>query len=90
MKVHLIDTHLLAPRSRSSANVKVKYPSHVSQKMGVLGALVSHKHILFCVIGVHRKIEADLNHRFVHLTLSQTTNFGLFQTERVCRQQFQI
>ena len=24
------------------------------------------------------------------LTLSQTTNFGLFQTERVCRQQFQI
>ena len=25
-----------------------------------------------------------------HLTLSQTTNFGLFQTERVCRQRFQI
>ena len=24
------------------------------------------------------------------LTLSQTTNFRLFQTERVCRQQFQI
>ena len=24
------------------------------------------------------------------LTLSQTTNFRLFQTERVCRRQFQI
>ena len=24
------------------------------------------------------------------LTLSQTTNFGLFQTEEVCRRQFQV
>ena len=47
MKAHLIDTHLLVPRSRSSAKVKVKYQSHVSQKMGVSGALVFHKHILF-------------------------------------------
>ena len=44
MKAHLIDTHLLVPRS--SAKVKVKYQSHVSQKMGVSGALVFHKHIL--------------------------------------------
>ena len=27
---------------------------------------------------------------WAHLTLSQTTNFRFFQTERVCRQQFQI
>ena len=27
---------------------------------------------------------------YLYLTLSQTTNFGLFQTERVCRRQFQI
>ena len=47
MKAHLIDTHLLVPRSKSSAEVKVKYQSHVSQKMGVSGALVFHKHILF-------------------------------------------
>ena len=46
MRVHLIDTHLLVPRSRSSAKVKVKYQGHVSQKMGVSGALVFHKHIL--------------------------------------------
>ena len=46
MKAHLIDTHLLVPRSRLSAKVKVKYQGHVSQKMGVLGALVFHKHIL--------------------------------------------
>ena len=47
MKAHLIDTHLLVPRSRSCAKVKVKYQGHVSQKIGVLGALVFHKHILF-------------------------------------------
>ena len=34
-------------RSRSSAKVKVKFQGHVSQKMGVSGALVFHKHILF-------------------------------------------
>ena len=55
MKAHLIDTHLLGPRSRSSAKVKVKYKGHVSQKMGVSGALVFHKHILlilgFCGCG---------------------------------------
>ena len=47
MKAHLIDTHLLVPRSRSSAKVKVIYQGHVSQKMGVSGAFVFHKHILF-------------------------------------------
>ena len=47
MKAHLIDTHLLIPGSRSSAKVKVKYQGHVFQKMGVSGALVIHKHILF-------------------------------------------
>ena len=47
MEAHLIDTHLLVPRSRSSAKVKVKYQGHVSQKMVVSGALVFHKHILF-------------------------------------------
>ena len=40
MKAHLIDKHFLVPRSRSSAKVKVKYQGHVSQKMGVSGALV--------------------------------------------------
>ena len=50
MKAYLIDTHLLVPRSRSSAKVKVKYQGHVSQKMGVSGALVFHKHILFVVV----------------------------------------
>ena len=47
MKALLIDTHLLVPKSRSSAKVKVKYQGHVSQKIGVSGALVFHKHILF-------------------------------------------
>ena len=47
MKAHLIDTHLLVPRSRSSAKVKVKYHGHVSQKMGVLGGIsVSQIHLV--------------------------------------------
>ena len=33
MKVHFIDTHLLVPSSRSSANTKVKYQSHISQNI---------------------------------------------------------
>ena len=44
-----MDTHLLVPRSRSFAKVKVKYQGHVAQKMGVSGALVFHKHILFSI-----------------------------------------
>ena len=52
MKAHLIDTHLLVQRSRLSAKVKVKYQGHVSQKMGVSGALVFHKHILFDIISL--------------------------------------
>ena len=55
MKAHLIDTHLLVPRSRSSAKVKVKYQGHVSPKMGVSGALVFHKHILFLNKGLFDK-----------------------------------
>ena len=47
MKAHLIDTHLLVPGSRSSAKVKVKYQGHVPQKMGVSGAFMFQKHILF-------------------------------------------
>ena len=33
MKAHFINTHLLVPRSRSSAKVKVKYKGYISQKM---------------------------------------------------------
>ena len=50
MIAHLIDTHLLVPRSRSFAKVKVKYQGHVSQKMRVSEALVFHKHILFLIV----------------------------------------
>ena len=69
MKAHLIDTHLLVPRSRSSAKVKVKYQGHVSQKMGVSGALVFHKHILFLL-------------SLVFLTLY---SFPPDKTESICR-----
>ena len=57
MKAHLIDTHLLAPRSRSSANVKIKYQGHVSQKMGISRALVFHKHILFSLLQLFQEKE---------------------------------
>ena len=52
MKAYFIDTHLLVPRSRSSAKVKVKYQGHVSQQMNVSGALMFHKHILFWFISI--------------------------------------
>ena len=47
MKAYLINMHLLVPRSRSSAKVKVKYKGYISQKMTVSEAFVFHKHILF-------------------------------------------
>ena len=47
MKAYLINMHLLVPRSRSSAKVKVKYKGYISQKMAVSGAFMFHKHILF-------------------------------------------
>ena len=39
MKAHLIDKHLLVPRSKSSAKVKVKYKDYISPKKAVLGHL---------------------------------------------------
>ena len=47
MKAHLINTHLLVSRSRSSAKVKIEYKGYISQKIAVWGAFVFHKHILF-------------------------------------------
>ena len=49
MKAHFINVHLLVPRSRSSAKVKVKYKGYISQQMAVSGAFVFHKHILFII-----------------------------------------
>ena len=64
MKAHLIDTYPLVPTSRSSTKVKVKYQGHVSQKMGVSGALVFHKHIL-----LHEQL-AHLHTRNTHKKVS--------------------
>ena len=47
MKAHLINMHLLVPRSRSSAKVKIKYHGYISQKLAVSGSFMFHKHILF-------------------------------------------
>ena len=58
MKAHLIDTHLLVPRSRSSAKVKVKYKGYISQKTAVSGAFVFHKHILFNSIQYNSKFNS--------------------------------
>ena len=47
MKAYLINMHLLVPRSRSFAKVKIKYKGYISQKMAVFGAFMFHEHILF-------------------------------------------
>ena len=70
MKAHLIDTHLLVPRSRSSGKVKVKYQGHVSQKMGVSWVLVFHKHILIFLLTV-QQMKFGMLPNWKHL---QTTN----------------
>ena len=50
MKAYLINMHLLVPRSRSSAKVKVGYKGYISQKVAVSGALVFHKPILLLAV----------------------------------------
>ena len=50
MKAYLINMHLLLPRSRTSANIKVKYKGYISKKMAVSGAFAFHKHILLCFV----------------------------------------
>ena len=46
-------------------------------------------HFDYC--GTHTMItHREQSYKFVWLTLSQTTNFRLFHTERVCRRQFEI
>ena len=47
MKAHLINMHLLVPRSRSSAKVKVKYQGFISQRIAISGSFMFHKQILF-------------------------------------------
>ena len=49
--------HLLVPRSRSSAKVKVKFKGYISQKMAVSGAFVFHKHILLFQVTLTEEVE---------------------------------
>ena len=49
MTEHLINTHLLVLRSRSSVKLKVIYQGYISQKIAVSGAFVFHKYILFSI-----------------------------------------
>ena len=70
MKAYLINMHLLVPRSRSSAKVKVKYKGYFSQKMAISGAFVFHKHILlssanvfnlvrFKILSFHKELKGN-------------------------------
>ena len=84
MKAHLIDTYLLIPRSRSSAKVKVKYQGHVSLKMGVSGGIsISQTHLVLLFANALNLDQLKIMLFDKGLTLSQITNFGLFQTKRV-------
>ena len=71
MKAHLIDKHLLLPRS--SAKVKVKYQGHVSQKMGVSGAFVFHKHILFAIV-LNSLLQGHNSHVSLPLAINSVPN----------------
>ena len=53
MEAHLINTHLLVPRSGSSAKVNIKYQGHISQKMGFIGGIsVSQTHLVTLYVRV--------------------------------------
>ena len=80
MKAHLIDSHLLVSRSRSSAKVKVKCQGTVSQKMGVSGALVFHKNILFYITVISLillKIFTSNMDRYLHQTWTCSLSKGV-------------
>ena len=49
MKAYLINMHLLVPRSRSSAKVKVKYKGYISQKNGHFGGIRVSQTVLVSV-----------------------------------------
>ena len=57
MKAHLYNTHLLVPRSRSSAKVKVKFQGHISKKKnGRFGGIsVSETHLVSTMISQYPK-----------------------------------
>ena len=62
MKAYLINMHLLVPRSRSYAKVKVKYKGYISQKMAVLGGIrVSQSHLVINIVS-----EKDLIKTLLH------------------------
>ena len=64
--------HLLVPRSRSSAKVKVKYKGYISQKMAVLGAFLFRKHILFVFLKMTCLMEGfEKNHNFSQFYMFQ-------------------
>ena len=96
MKAHLIHTHLLIPRS--SAKVKVKYQGHVSQKMGVSGAFMFHKHILLTELSPFDGLKFSVKIKLLMLSLgtgmscsfsgfyfrvSKEIHFNMFCTDRV-------
>ena len=80
MKAHLIKTHLLVPRSRSSVKVKVKY---ISQKMVVGGGGVS-------VSQTHLVPQCFQNSSSPGLFSHYQTNFRLVQIEINCRRHFKV
>ena len=89
MSIHCDKTFLMVPNSRSPVKVKVEYQGHISQKLAVAGALVFHRHRHLVFFFLAHDSVASYRESGI-LTLSQTTNFKLFQIERVCRRQFQI
>ena len=88
MKAYLTNMHLLVPRSRSSAKVKVKYKGYISQKMAVSGAFVFHKYVLFFFLSF---TGIELNHfvtvsKFVPFLLkTNIVNVSEYCIDPICR-----
>ena len=83
MKEHLINTHLLVPRSRSSAKVKVKYKGYISQKKwpfrGHSGFTnTSCFKLKFCMMHISHTILAGVmkfQHKYTAVSFNQWQKF---------------
>ena len=71
MNAHLIDTHLLVPRSRSSAKVKGQISGSCFSKDGCFGSIsVSQTHLVFiCLFVFYYYYSAVIFHDWLHLIL---------------------
>ena len=83
----LITTVALAASVDQDQSIVLKHGQNAGTKLQLSAAESKIRMFNWCIWYFKVFIK---DHQFSNLTHYQTTNFRLFQTERVCRRQFQI